>query len=182
LVALLNAADLNKTFIEMYTDKLIDEGFECDKDVMHLMDSDIKNEVMKDIGMKRGEMIKLERCIKHRISESSLPGSVSTNKDRKASYSSSRRGSNDRTGSGSMRLLSQADSGYTRRGTLAFMAPEIYYGTQGGYYPSKAADVFSFSMMMYEVLTGVHLTKPLEQGTFGFYVGYCIFIYCSSIH
>jgi serine/threonine protein kinase len=74
------------------------------------------------------------------------------------------------------------DSGYTRRGTVAFMAPEIYYGTQGGYYPSKAADVFSFSMMMYEVLTGVHLTKPLEQGTFGFYVYYFIFVYCSSIH
>merc|ERR1712216_491973 len=80
LVALLNAADLNKKFIEIYTDKLIDEGFECDKDVMHLMDTDIKNEVMKDIGMKRGEMIKLERCIKHRMSESLLSESVSAKK------------------------------------------------------------------------------------------------------
>jgi len=63
-----------------------------------------------------------------------------------------------------MHLLSRSDSGYTRRGTLAFMAPEVYYGTEGGYYPTEAADIFSFSLMMYEVLTGVHLTKPLEQG------------------
>ena len=61
-----------------------------------------------------------------------------------------------------MHLLS-ADYGYTRRGTLAFMAPEVYHG-DGAYFPSKTADVYSFSMMVYEVITGIHLTKRLEQG------------------
>ena len=56
------------------------------------------------------------------------------------------------------------DTGYTRRGTPAFMAPEVYFGKPEEYVPTKPADTYSFSMMMYEVLTGVRLTKPLPQG------------------
>ena len=44
------------------------------------------------------------------------------------------------------------------------MAPEVYFGKPEEYVPTKPADTYSFSMMMYEVLTGVRLTKPLPQG------------------